>query len=431
VAALAVALVASACSHQRNPQAKRVVASPGATAVLTLETPVPSPTPSATSPSQAIVTAPTPTPLPRTTSLADAKVTLTQIASLDQPVAMAVRPGDAALYFAQKTGTVVAIRSGQVDPNPVLDISREVSTGAEQGLLGLAFSPDGSKLYVNFTSKTGSGAAGDTIVREYAFSGGSANTGTARVVLDEPQPYPNHNGGNLVFGPDGYLYIGLGDGGGAGDPMGNGQNLNTRLGKMLRIDPQPGSPDCGSGSYTIPPGNPFVGRAGCAEIWAYGLRNPWRYSFDLVTGDLWIGDVGQDSWEEIDYQPASAAGGDNYGWNRMEGTHPYNGGTPPSDHHAPIYEYSHDGGNCSVVGGYVYRGRRIIKLVGAYVFGDACTGALQAFLLVKGRAADHRFLGVSVPAGSASYSLTSFGQDGDGELYAMSLGGAVYRIDPA
>jgi glucose/arabinose dehydrogenase len=306
-----------------------------------------------------------------------------------------------------------------------LDVSSEVSTGSEQGLLGLAFSPDGAHMYVNFTSKTGSGAAGNTIVREYAFANGRAVVTGNREVLNVPQPFANHNGGNLVFGPDGYLYIGLGDGGSGGDPLNNAQSLNTLLGKMLRIDPRPGTPDCGTGSYRSPPNNPFVGKAGCDAIWSYGLRNPWRYSFDRATKDLWIGDVGQNSWEEVDIQPGSSKGGENYGWNRMEGTHSYNGGSPPANYHGPVYEYSHDGGNCSITGGYVYRGRRIPNLVGAYLFGDYCAGRLRGFVLHNGRATDHRFLGPQVD------QLSSFGEDAAGELYVASLNGGVYRIDPA
>ena len=216
--------------------------------------------------------------------LGSVAVTLTEIAGLTQPVALAVRAGDAALYVVEKVGRVTAVRDGAVDPTPVLDLTGSVSTGSEQGLLGLAFSPDGGKLYVNFTNP-----AGDTRVVEYAFSGGRADPSTAREVLAVDQPYANHNGGNLVFGPDGMLWIGLGDGGSGNDPENRAQDLGTLLGKMLRIDPTPSA----GRAYTIPPDNPFVGQAGArGEIWSYGLRNPWRYSFDRATGDLWIGDVG-------------------------------------------------------------------------------------------------------------------------------------------
>jgi len=427
IAALALAFVAASCSHHHNPRAQRVVASPGRTPVAGLETPIPSATATpVNSRSTGRVTFSTPTPTPTSAVLSKAHTTLTLIANLSEPLAIAIRKDDSALYVAERHGTIHAIRGGRVDSTPVLDITGEVQSGGqEQGLLGLAFSPDGSHLYVNFISRTGTGPAGNTIVRDYAVSNGRAVTSTARQVLNEPQPFSNHNGGNLVFGPDGYLYIGLGDGGSAGDPTGNGQNVNTRLGKLLRIDPRAGTPACGSGSYTIPPTNPFVGKNGCDEIWAYGLRNPWRYSFDRLTHDLWIGDVGQDAWEEVDFQSASGKGGDNYGWNRMEGTHSYNGGSPPSNHHPPVYEYSHDGGNCSVTGGYVYRGSRVPNLYGAYVFGDYCTGKLEAFVMHNGRAADRRFLGPEVN------QLSSFGQDANGELYVTSLAGGVYRIDPA
>jgi glucose/arabinose dehydrogenase len=344
------------------------------------------------------------------------RIHLVRVATLEQPLGMAVRSGDPALYVAQKTGAVVAVRDGSVDPVPVLDLTQEVSLGSEQGLLGLAFSPDGRDLYVNYTDTNG-----DTRVTGYAMRDGRADPPTRREVLFVDQPYSNHNGGNLVFGPDGHLYVGLGDGGSGGDPHGNGQSLSTLLGKMLRIDPL----SSGERAYTIPADNPFVDRPGARpEIWAYGLRNPWRYSFDRSTGDLWIGDVGQSSWEEVDVQPAGSRGGENYGWNRMEGDHPYDGADPPAHVVRPVFEYSHDDGGCTVTGGYVYRGESIPDLYGAYVFADFCLGALQAIRLEGGRVIDHRVLGPIVA------NLSSFGEDARGELYAMSLGGALYRLAP-
>jgi glucose/arabinose dehydrogenase len=329
---------------------------------------------------------------------------------------MAVRPGDDALYVAEKPGRVVAIRDGEVDPQGVLDLLGEVSLGGEQGLLGLAFSPDGRFLYVNYTDLNG-----DTNVDEFAFRDGRAQMGTRRRVLFVDQPFPNHNGGNLVFGPDGYLYIGLGDGGSGGDPYGNGQNLGTLLGKMLRIDPRP----TGGHPYGVPPDNPFVNRDGVGpEIWAFGLRNPWRYSFDRETGDLWIGDVGQDTVEEIDYQPAGSHGGENYGWNRLEGTHGYDGSAPPNAV-PPVNEFLHDGGVCAVTGGYVYRGEAIPALRGAYVFADSCAGWIRALRLVSGKARDVTDLGLSASA------PVSFGEDAAGELYVLGLTGPVYRVAPA
>jgi glucose/arabinose dehydrogenase len=332
---------------------------------------------------------------------------------LDTPLAVAVRSGDPALYVAERPGRIVAIRNGKVDPTPILDISGRIASGGEQGLLGLAFSPSGSFLYVNFTD-----TQGNTNVDEYPFAAGRVS-GSPRRVLFVDQPFSNHNGGNLAFGPDGYLYIGLGDGGSEGDPGRTGQSLSTLLAKMIRIDPRPS----GGAGYTIPPDNPFVGRAGIRpEIWALGLRNPWRYSFDRSTGDLWIGDVGQGSWEEIDFQPAGSAGGQNYGWSRMEGAHLYNG-PPLPNQAAPVYEYSHSTGGCAVTGGYVYRGTALPWMVGAYVFGDYCQGQIMALRLVGGHASV-RALGLQVS------SLSSFGQDQSGELYALSLSGQVYRLAP-
>jgi glucose/arabinose dehydrogenase len=423
---LLVTLLAS-CGRNNDIEADRVIGSPSARPSPTLSSEETS-RPSATGRAGATVSSaePTsyatkPTPAGEGTAapgnLAAARVKLTKVVSIDDPVAMAIRRGDGALYIAQRhEGTIRPVRSGNVGA-PVLDISNQISTGGEQGLLGLTFSPDGRKLYVNFTN-----TSGDTVVREYAFTTGRATS--PRNILEIDQPEANHNGGNLAFGPDGYLYIGMGDGGGGGDAhgaQGNGQNLETLLGKMLRIRPTPS----GSPAYTSPSSNPFVGRTGRDEIWAYGLRNPWRWSFDRSTKDLWIADVGQQQWEEVNFASYGGDGGDNYGWRRMEGTHSFAGGTPPANHHAPIYEYSHDGGNCSVTGGYVYRGSRIPNLVGAYVFGDYCAGRLRAFKRAGGSAAGHRFLGPQVG------QLSSFGQDVNGELYVLSLDGALYRIDPA
>jgi glucose/arabinose dehydrogenase len=341
------------------------------------------------------------------------QVSLRQVATLDQPVALVVRAGDPALYVAEKTGRVVAIRDGKVDRTPVLDLSGAVSSGGEQGLLGIVFSPSGRSLDVNYTD-----VRGDTRVVEYAFRGTRAVASSRRQLLFVDQPYENHNGGDLVFGPDGDLYIGLGDGGSAGDPQGNGQSLGTLLGKMLRIDPHPD----GDVPYTIPDDNPFVSTPGARpEIWAYGLRNPWRYSFDPGTGDLWIGDVGQSAWEEIDRLPAGSPAGANLGWNLVEGSHRY-AGDAPRGAIEPVYEYSHAGGACTVIGGSVYRGSDIPALVGAYVFADLCLGELEAIRPGPDGHVEHAVLGPTVPG------ISSFGTDGDGEIYAMSLNGGVYRI---
>lgn len=327
---------------------------------------------------------------------------------------MAVRPGDQSLYVAQKTGEVVAIRNDRVARDPVLDLSGEVSLGGEQGLLGLAFSPDGAFLYINYTD-----LSGHTHVDEFAVDGGRVDMASRREVLFVEQPYSNHNGGHLAFGPDGYLYIGLGDGGSAGDPQDRAQSLDTLLGKMLRIAPRDG----GGQPYGVPQDNPFVGRGDARpEIWSYGLRNPWRYSFDRESGDLWIGDVGQDNREEIDLQPASSTGGENYGWDGYEGRLPYEDPLPKGAV-PPVYDYGRDLG-ASVVGGYVYRGSAIPDLRGAYVFGDFYNADLRA-LVRDGRGVRHIELGVQVD------NLASFGQDAAGELYALSLAGPVYRLAPA
>jgi glucose/arabinose dehydrogenase len=341
-------------------------------------------------------------------------VRLQRIAMLEEPVALAVRRDDPALYIAEKGGRIVAIRDGAVDPTPVLDVSSEVSLGGEQGLLGLAFAPDGRFLYVNLTDVNG-----DTRILEYAMVDGRVDVATRRGVLFVDQPYSNHNGGNLVFGPDGYLYIGLGDGGSGGDPHGNAQSLQTLLGKMLRIDPRPS----GDAPYGIPTDNPFVDDPDARpEIWAYGLRNPWRYSFDRATGDLWIGDVGQSAWEEVDRQPASSTGGENYGWNVREGSHPYSDGSVPGAVD-PVFDYPHSGGGCVVTGGYVYRGGAIPDLVGAFVFADFCLGKLEV-LRADGGAFVATDLGPTVEA------VSSFGEDAAGELSVLSLAGGVYRLVP-
>jgi glucose/arabinose dehydrogenase len=365
-----------------------------------------------------------------TTKLPDVNainIKLTRIAELQRPTVLAVRPGDTTLYVVEKAGRVRAIRNGTLDPQPVLDISSMVnSSGNEQGFLGLAFSPDGSKLYVHYSG----GSNGNTHVDEYAVSAnGAVNTASRREVLTQAQPQSNHNGGELTFGPDGLLYLGLGDGGNAGDAGpghvagGNAQSLGTRLGKILRINPTPS----GGKAYTIPPDNPFVSTAGALpEIWSYGLRNPWRFSWDKQTGDLWIGDVGQNQWEEVDLQAKSAGGGKgvNFGWNVWEGTHPYRDGNSPGAV-PPVFDYEHVGNNCSVTGGYVYRGSAIPALKGVYLFADYCAGDLRTLVASGGKVVQQRILPVHSP------TISSFGQDANGELYVLSDQGAVSRVDPA
>jgi glucose/arabinose dehydrogenase len=406
-ALLALVLLVAACSGgDDEPSAAPTTAAPTTAA----------PTTAAPSTSEAPTTTAVDDQAASAAQFRAARVRLVPVAQLEQPVAMTTRPGERALYLVEQVGRVRAIRGGQLDPTPVVDIAERVTAGGEQGLLGLAFSPDGRYLYLHYTDRDG-----DHQISELTMSGQRADPGSERTILHFDDPYGNHNGGQLAFGPDRRLYIAFGDGGGGGDPEGNGQSLDSLLGKILRIDPRPG----GGRPYQVPSDNPFVGRDGARpEIWAYGLRNPWRFSFDAATGDLWIGDVGQNAYEEIDYQPAGE-GGRNYGWNRREGLHPFNGGDRPDGAVDPVIEYGRDGGACTVIGGFVYRGQRIRGLRGAYLYGDYCAGWVRAARVDDGRVADQRDLGLEVPG------LSSFGVDTAGELYALSLGGGVYRLAPA
>jgi glucose/arabinose dehydrogenase len=373
----------------------------------------------------ATTTAPATTAAP-TTAAADlnaAAVTLTPVANFEAPTAMAVREGDSALYVAEQEGQVLAVRDGALDQQPVLDLGDRVQAGGEQGLLGIAFSPDGSKLYAHYSDATSNG---DNQVDEYTMQDGVADVGSRRAIITVETLQPNHNGGQLAFGPDDFLYIALGDGGAAADEGdghaegGNGQSLDTLLGKILRIDPNPS----GDEPYTSPSDNPFASGGGRPEIWAYGLRNPWRFSFDRETGDHWIGDVGQNAWEEIDFMPAEQGAGANYGWARYEGNHPFSGeeisGTVP-----PLFEYPNPDQGCSVTGGFVYRGSRIPNLVGSYVFADYCQGDVRALRQENGTVAIERSLGVNAA------NVAAFGQDNEGELYVLSQGEGLLRIDPA
>ncbi len=359
---------------------------------------------------------------PSSSGVSQARIKLTPVAMVDDPTAFATRNGDSALYVNEQAGRVRAVRNGVLDPQPVLDITDQVGSGGERGLLGLAFAPDGSKLYVYYTNRDG-----DIRLDEYAMSGNSVNVGSRRQVLavDHP-PASNHNGGQLSFGPDGKLYAGLGDGGAAGDTGvghvegGNAQSLDTMLGKILRIDPTPSA----GRQYTIPSDNPFADGGGLPEIWAYGLRNPWRFSWDRKTGDMWIADVGQNEWEEVDFVPAGRGAGANYGWNRLEGTHQFSGSAPDGAV-SPIYEYSHQSGGCSISGGYVYRGSKIPALVGDYVFTDYCDSTLRAIREQDGKLTGQRDLGLK------ANQVTAFGEGPDGELYVLSQGDGLQRIDPA
>jgi glucose/arabinose dehydrogenase len=351
-------------------------------------------------------------------------VTLTKLGDFDEPLYVTQPRGDSAnLFVVQRTGAIRVIHNGTVQPQPFLDVSgRITSAGTEQGLLSMAFAPDYAKsgrFYVDYTDTNG-----DTRVVEYRRSAGNplrADPGSAREILGVKQPFDNHNGGLVLFGPDGDLYIGLGDGGGEGDPQRNGQNLGTLLGKILRIDPHPQ----GGKPYGIPKGNPFVGRAGARpEIFEYGLRNPWRFSFDPFNRALAIGDVGQNEFEEVDYLPRGRAAGANLGWSAFEGYARFNNDQSPAGAVPPIFVYSHSGGGCSITGGYVIRDPHLPTLYHRYLYGDFCLGELHSLIPALPKARDDKPLGLKVPA------LSSFGEDNAGHVYATSLSGPVYRLDP-
>jgi glucose/arabinose dehydrogenase len=354
-------------------------------------------------------------------------IAATPVAQVDSPTSLVVRPGSPTLYVAERAGRVrpVTITGAGDDRRydvgePVLDISDNVVADGERGLLDIEFSPDGGTLYVHYSLAPN----GETRVAAYTMAGDDVDTGSYLELLTIEDPYPNHNGGELEMGPDGYLYIALGDGGGGGDPEGNGQDTQALLGKLLRIDP---SRPSGDQAYGIPSDNPFAdGGDGRPEVWLYGVRNPWRFSFDRATGDLWIGDVGQGQWEEVDLLPAAAGGGlgANLGWNEMEGTHSYEGGSNPEGGVLPVFEYFHDEG-CSITGGVVYRGSAIPGLGGAYLFGDYCQGDLRALRVRDGEVSEERTFDAHVD------QLVSFAEDADGEVYALSLLGGIYRLDAA
>jgi glucose/arabinose dehydrogenase len=335
--------------------------------------------------------------------------------------------GDDNLYVVEKAGRIKVITPGSTTYHVYLDISSIVlSSGSEQGLLGLAFHPNYASngyFYVYYTTGTGSGTS---VVARYTRSSNNplqADASSAQVLLTIPQPYTNHNGGCLKFGPDGYLYISLGDGGSAGDPQANAQNLNSRLGKLLRIDVNSTS---GSLNYSIPSTNPFVGVANAQpEIWAYGLRNPWRFSFDRLNGDLWMGDVGQNVWEEINRQPAGV-GGQNYGWRCYEGNAVYNttGCASASTMTPPVYVYQHVNGDCSVTGGFVYRGALINSLWGKYLFTDFCSGLIRALTQTPNNTYNSSNL---LDANNNQH--VSFGEDRYGELYIVQYQvGSILKI---
>jgi len=327
--------------------------------------------------------------------------------------------GSGRLFILEQPGRIRIVEDGTLLEAPFLDIVvRVTSQGNEQGLLGLAFHPqyaENGRFLINYTDRNG-----DTVVSGWSVSPdpNRAEAGSETLILGVDQPAANHNGGHLVFGPDGYLYVGLGDGGGAGDRYGNGQNGETLLGAMLRLDVDGAQP------YAIPDDNPFLDEPAVRdEIWAMGLRNPWRYSFDTLTGDLYIADVGQNAYEEVNVQPAGSGGGENYGWPILEGTHCFSGeGCEVAGLVMPIWEYDHSAG-CSITGGYVYRGSQYSVLQGIYVVGDYCSGTIWG--LARGAGDNWQ----SAVLAQTDARLTSFGQDEEGEMYLVDRSsGILYHL---
>src|SRR5215208_4695211 len=400
---LLLALTLFACSETSTPPPS--LGTPTTESVTS--TPV-SPTPiPATSTSTQI--APTDTPSGASTFPdPNAYVWQPLVSGLQRPVDLQA-DGSGRLFVIEKIGRIRILQDGQLLEASFLDITDRVgSSGNEQGLLGLAFHPqyaENGRFFVNYTDKNG-----DTSISRFQVSDDPNVTDPASEVkvLGVDQPFANHNGGVLVFGPDGYLYVGLGDGGSQGDPFGNAQNTGVLLGKILRLDVDSTEP------YAVPADNPFGN-----EVWAYGLRNPWRFSFDKLTNDLYIGDVGQNTWEEIDFLPAGSPGGTNFGWNFREGAHDYKGGGP-AEMVEPVAEYNHSEGGCSVTGGYVYRGS-MAEWNGIYLYADYCTGLIWGLIQPDGG-------WQSQPLFDLDVTITSFGLDAAGELYFLSDNGGVFRL---
>jgi glucose/arabinose dehydrogenase len=367
-------------------------------------------TPSANSPTETPSSVPATETAPSTTTFPDPSAYEWQpvVSGLQRPVDLQV-DGSGRLFVIEKVGRIRIIENDQLLETPFLDISDHVgSSGNEQGLLGLVFHPqyqENGRFFVNYTDVNG-----DTVFARFQVSSDPnvADLNSEEALLGVDQPFANHNGGGLAFGPDGFLYAGLGDGGSQGDPNGNAQNTDVLLGKMLRLDVDSADP------YAVPADNPFG-----SEVWAYGLRNPWRFSFDKATGDLYIGDVGGGNWEEIDFLPAGSPGGANFGWDHREGAHDYEGGGPEGMID-PVAEYSHPEGGCSVTGGYVYRGS-MSEWNGIYLYGDYCTGIIWGLIRANDGWQNQMLFDVDA-------NITSFGQDESGELYLLDDGGGVFRF---
>ncbi len=352
-------------------------------------------------------------------SVAPARIRLEQIGDdFRSPVYVTSPPGDSRLFVVEQAGRIRIVKNGQTLPEPFLDIASSVRSGGERGLLSMAFHPDyraNGWFFVNYTDRNG-----DTHVERFKVTANPdvADPLSFRLILKVDQPYANHNGGLVMFGPDGMLYIGMGDGGNGGDPRGNGQNSHALLGKMLRINVSRAEP------YTIPVGNPFAdGKDGAPEVWATGLRNPWRFAFDRGAGTLYIADVGQDRMEEVDVAPATRAG-INYGWNIMEGDNCYRLSSCNRDNlEMPVLTYSHTEGVCSVIGGFVYRGRRVPQITGHYFYSDYCRSWLRSFRYRDGVAGDRRTWDIDDIG-----HVVSFGEDSSGEMYIVAENGKIFRI---
>ncbi|MDX2206820.1 MAG: PQQ-dependent sugar dehydrogenase [Gemmatimonadales bacterium] len=385
----------------------------GSDAVIPPTVPPPAPPPP---------TPPPPPPPPPTTGAPALRLVAS---GLSTPILVTAPPGDSRLFIVEKNGRIRIVANGVLRSEPFLDLRGRVSTGSEQGLLGLAFHPDFATtrlFHVNFTDLQGT-----TRVVAFRASGNDpdqADLTSEREVLAVAQPFGNHNGGHLLYGPNGMLYIGMGDGGSGGDPQGNGQNSGTLLGSLLRFEVNPGD-----GSLTVPIDNPFIGQVGARpELWSIGLRNPWRFAFDPANGDLYIGDVGQNAREEVNVATAASGGGRglNFGWNIMEGSGCFApaSGCNTSGLTLPVLEYSHAEG-CSITGGVVYRGNAVAMLAGHYLYADFCAGWVRSFRLVGGAVQNATTWPALAPPGGG---VTSFGVDAAGEAYLMTSGGSVYQV---
>lgn len=362
----------------------------------------------------------TPGPPPPAPPPPGVNVALQTVGNFAFPVFLTAPAGDARLFVVEKRGTIRVVKQGTTLAAPFLDLTARVSSGGEQGLLGLAFHPGYASNGLFVVNYTETGGATRVALYRVGADPDRADPASEQIILSSSQPFSNHNGGMVAFGPDGHLYIGTGDGGSGGDPQGNGQRLNTLLGKLLRVAVS------ATGQVSVPPDNPFISRQGAApEIWSLGLRNPWRFSFDRATGDLYIGDVGQNQHEEIDAVTGPGAGrGLNFGWNVMEGLACFNASSCNQQGLTlPVLDYPRADG-CSVTGGYVYRGAAVPALVGHYLYSDYCQGWVRSFRFAGGAATDRR----EWSALATSAQVTSFGEDAAGELYLLTAGGRVARI---